>query len=249
MVPTMKALTEHTPMIKRNVINRRLKAGYNLETAYIYRLNDERDVTTPASREVIAHLNHLCSQFEHKINALDVGCGTGRFFHALRGVDELTGIDLSKDMLSAAKNPIHGTMLDIQNIKLIQGDFISAQLPRNGYDLIYAIGVFGHPAPIDKLTLDSFYSHLAPGGKLFFTIANKDDPKFKTMLEKSQKQKAVDAIAQYLPEKLRLRIESRWQNFFRSQVEMEHMLEESLFTYFRTWPMVNRFIACEAIKL
>lgn len=244
----MKVLTEHPPKVDRAAINRRMQGGYNLETAYIYRLNDERDIATPASLEVISHIKRLCGLFEHKINALDVGCGTGRFFHALRGVDELTGIDLSKDMLSAAKNPIHGSKLDVNNIKLAQGDFVSADLPRNGYDLIYSIGVFGHPAPIDKATLDKFYTHLAPGGRLFFTIANQDDSKFQCMFEKSQKRKAVEAIARYLPSSLRSRIESRWQNFFVSQVEMEHMLDESLFTYFRTWPMVNRFIACEAVK-
>lgn len=244
----MNVLSKLPTKIERVAINRRVQADYNLETAYIYRMNDERDIATPASREVISHLEYLCGLFEHRINALDVGCGTGRFFHALRGVDELTGIDLSKEMLSTAENPIYANKLDAQDIKLIHGDFVTEKLPRNGYDLIYSVGVFGHPAPIDKDTLDKFYTHLAPGGRLFFTIANKDDPKFQCMFKKSRKRKLLEAVARILPEQARARIESRWHNFFISQVEMENMLQDSLFTCFRTWPMVNRFIACEAIK-
>ncbi|KZY73642.1 hypothetical protein A3742_12855 [Oleiphilus sp. HI0071] len=244
----MNLLTKRYPKINRTDINGRKQRNAQLEEARLYRLSDETEIKATANQEVASHLEHLCSQFAHNINALDVGCGTGRFFHALKGVDELTGIDPSKEMLLAAKHPLHGAKLDVQNIKLTEGVVDSAKLLRNGYDLIYAIAVFGYPAPIDRATLDKLYSHLAPGGKLFFTIANRDDASYKSLFEKSRTRKMLEAIRPYLPAYIGARLASRWQHAFLSQKEMESMFEDSLFTHFRTWPMANRFIACEAEK-
>lgn len=230
-------------------LSKKLQSDYDSEAANNYRNADARDIKTPASREVIAHLRNLSRQFEHKTNVLDVGCGTGRFFHALENVKELTGLDLSEPMLLAAKKPVKQEQLDVESIKLVHSDFLTADLPQQGFDLIYAVGVFGHPAPIDKQVLDRFYRHLAPGGCLFFTIANKHDSNYERMFLKSSSRRFVESFFRFLPHPLQVFLNQRWQNHFVSQLEMEALFKSSQFSMFRTWPMVSRFIACEALKV
>lgn len=232
----------------RSNLNKRFEESYDEQAANTYREHDARDIRTPASRQVIEHLRQLSAQFPDKINVLDIGCGTGRFFHALYNVDELTGIDLSAPMLAAAKKPVNEDRLDIGKIKLIHGDYLSAKLPQQGFDLIYAIGVFGHPAPITKEVLDHFYKHLAPGGSLFFTIADPNDESYHRAFHKSLARRLVERSFRFLPSNVQAYFNERWQRYFISQTEMETLFEDSQFRCYRTWPMVSRFIACEAMK-
>src|SRR5262249_8976452 len=53
-------------------------------------------------------LRSVCDRFSAPIDALDLGCGTGRYFHALRGVRRLVGIDVSEPMLKRALTPVDG---------------------------------------------------------------------------------------------------------------------------------------------
>lgn len=244
----MQMINQHPSFSKLTRFNKRMEASYDKSVADTYRRNDQRDITTPASRQVISHLKYLSRLYPEKINVLDVGCGTGRFFHALENVNELTGIDLSEPMLISAKNPVNGDQLDVEDIKLLRSDYLSADLPQQSFDLIYAIGVFGHPAPINKQVLDHFYRHLAPGGSLFFTIANRDDSKFKKMLRKGRLRLFTESIYDFLPNKIQGFLNTRWQQFFVSQKEMDDIFETSQFQQYCTWPMVSRFIACEARK-
>ena len=51
-------------------------------------------------------LGAVCDSFDREIDVLDLGCGTGRYFQALRRVRRLTGIDVSRAMLDEARHPI-----------------------------------------------------------------------------------------------------------------------------------------------
>src|SRR6266404_5790826 len=94
-----------------------IKAGYR-EVSSQYRNDDEIEVTTANHHRICATLQRICVSFSHPIKALDVGCGTGRYFHCLTNVEELTGIDISEDMLAAAANPVCQTEITVQQIKL-----------------------------------------------------------------------------------------------------------------------------------
>jgi SAM-dependent methyltransferase len=244
----MDAINLFNGHINQKQFNRKIQEDYNDQTAKTYRQNDERDICTPASLQVISRLQSLSAQFSHKINALDVGCGTGRFFHALKNIRELTGLDISSSMLNAARQPIHAEKLDIEMIRLIWANYSASNLTQNHFDLIYSVGVFGHPAPITVEVINQFHQNLAAGGKLMFTIANRDDEKYNPLLYKSPKRKMIEAIQPMLPKSVNDYLTNRWQNYFISQDQVLALFQESQFKNYHVWPMINRFICCEASK-
>lgn len=242
--------TNHPFITKFNLsrLNRKTIMSYSAKAAEHYRACDQRDVRTPASREVIRNFQRICGSFSQRINVLDVGCGSGRFFHALSGVKELTGLDISRNMLEVAKHPLKGGELDVQKLKLVEGDCFSILLPTNSFDFIYAIGVFGHPIPLDTRVINKLYELLAPGGTLFLTAANADDEAYQAAFKKSMKRRVIEWVSPLLGRKLQSMLSARWAVFFRSESELQQMMADSKFEDFEIWKMVNRFIAIEAHK-
>ena len=60
-----------------------------------------------------------------KINKLlDLGCGTGRWFHVMENVDFVLGVDFSGEMLSKAKEKIYGEGYT-NNINLARRDIFN----------------------------------------------------------------------------------------------------------------------------
>lgn len=232
----------------QNQFNRKIQKDYNEEVAKIYRQHDASDICRPACVQVISRLQSLSAQFPHRINALDVGCGTGRFFHALKNVRELTGLDLSASMLNAARNPIYADKLDIEIIRLIWANYSTSNLTENHFDLIYSVGVYGLSAPITVEVLNHFHRNLADGGKLMFTIADKNDEKYKHLLYKSPLRKMIEKIQPVLPNFVKNYLMTRWQYNVISQNELLELFKQSQFDDYYAWPMRNAFICCEASK-
>jgi SAM-dependent methyltransferase len=117
-------------------------------------------------------LRQLSASFDRPIDVLDVGCGTGRYFHCLRGVRRLVGVDISEQMLEHAKNPINAAHMDVQTVELLCGDVLALDLPLGGFDLIYSIGVLGEYSPLDDQTVRRLRELLAPQGVLFVTAVD-----------------------------------------------------------------------------
>ena len=96
--------------------------SYNQETwASGYRKADDDLVHSEAWGVYAWKLNELCSRFINPINALDIGCGTGRFFSALTNVNTLYGVDKSKAMLKQAETPANYDVVkkNIHNVGFI----------------------------------------------------------------------------------------------------------------------------------
>ena len=73
-------------------------------------------------------LGATCDRFQHELVVFDLGCGTGRYFWALRHVRELVGVDVSAAMLTEAKRPLDRGAITAA-VTLIQGDFLTVNLP------------------------------------------------------------------------------------------------------------------------
>lgn len=79
------------------------------------------------------------------INAVDVGCGTGRYdlllFRNLNSL-HLTCIDINKSMLRQASDYLnaHG----IQNYKAIKANFVEHQLKKNTFDCVFTFNAIHH---------------------------------------------------------------------------------------------------------
>ena len=147
----------------------KMKQAYD-PIAERYRLDDERDAMGNDHRRICSTLSRISSSFARPITVLDVGCGTGRYFHCLKNVQTLTGIDVSEAMLQQARCPVKATEITIQEINLFSANIYTATFSPESFDLIYAIGVFGNGcAPTIELC-NKFYDWLAPQGVLFFDL-------------------------------------------------------------------------------
>lgn len=149
-----------------------IKAGYR-EASSQYRHDDEIEVTTPNHHRICTTLQRICVSFLHPIKALDVGCGTGRYFHCLTNVEELIGMDISEEMLQAAEtHPVRQEVISVKKIQLIRGNAYLRAFEPESFHFIYSLGMFGNGCPVTVEICNRFYDWLAPGGKLYFNTVD-----------------------------------------------------------------------------
>ena len=98
---------------------------------------------------------------------LDVGCGSGFYVNLWReqGVSDITGVDISEDMLRVARRKARNHAIDL---KFRHGDIANLNL-RTEFDLILSLG---NTVPLIYRIRDArkafrnFARHLKPGGNL-----------------------------------------------------------------------------------
>ncbi|OGU58040.1 MAG: hypothetical protein A2V66_15760 [Ignavibacteria bacterium RBG_13_36_8] len=149
-----------------------VKKFYSKKNSRSYRQGDEISKESPNITHRCEILRKLSSSFDHKITALDLGCGTGRYFHCLWNTTNLTGIDISQYMLEGARTPIKRGEIHIDHIDLVCGDILNLDLPPASFDLIYSIGVLGEYTQFNSEICYRIFNLLKPGGKTFFTVVD-----------------------------------------------------------------------------
>jgi SAM-dependent methyltransferase len=117
-------------------------------------------------------LHGVCERFNGAIDALDLGCGTGRYFQNLVGVRRLVGIDASSAMLERARQPAGELAMVNGWLTLIEGDFLQHDFEPCGFDLVYAIGVLAEHSPLDESVAVRVERWLKPGGRFAFTTVH-----------------------------------------------------------------------------
>jgi 2-polyprenyl-3-methyl-5-hydroxy-6-metoxy-1,4-benzoquinol methylase len=76
-------------------------------------------------------------------NILDIGCGDGSIsLPLLSRCKKLTLLDLSRNMLNLASKRI--PIGRINDVEMIDGDFMAADLEPQSFDLVFCIGVLAH---------------------------------------------------------------------------------------------------------
>jgi SAM-dependent methyltransferase len=149
-----------------------MQVFHNQGRSKAYREADEAAVLSAGHQHLSKVLKELSSSFGREISALDLGCGTGRYFHCLHNVARLTGIDLSLDMLREAANPVRNAEIRCTHIDLICGDIFQVPVASAAFDLIYSIGVFLGSSSFSLPMCDQLCALLTPGGKAFVTVAD-----------------------------------------------------------------------------
>lgn len=137
-------------------------------TARDYRTQDEEHICGRDYEHVAQILREVCASFDRQIRVLDLGCGTGRYFHCVRNARELVGLDISQQMLDAARHPVRGEDVTARKVTLVQGDLFSAKFRDGEFNFIYCLGVFGNGIGITKEACAQIWRWLAPGGVWFF---------------------------------------------------------------------------------
>jgi SAM-dependent methyltransferase len=214
--------------------------GFDATWAAAYRRLDEQ-----AADDVISHygalLTRLSASFGRKIDALDVGCGTGRYFHCLRNVGRLVGIDPSSHMLERARTPVHHPEITVESIELMCGGLESVTFPDSSFDLIYSIGVVGEYAPVDPAFLRRCLRLLRSGGCLFVTAV---DSRSRIAVPESQRPSLLRRLLRkswpLLPVPLRVFVNHGLSPHYVTRRRLEHLFRTAGFARWQIDPYVHK---------
>ena len=186
------------------VVGDNIKASYRAVYQQ-YRRDDELEVQTENHRHLSKILQDVTSSFPAKTRVLEAGCGTGRYFHCLRNVEELLGLDVCEEMLQAAEHPVREEEVSVEKIQLLCKNIFLASFPEHSFDFIYSLGMFGNGCPVTVEILERFYNWLRPGGKLFFNAVDEATLRPAVRLRK----KARRAVYPLLPRAARRHLDAR----------------------------------------
>ncbi len=149
---------------------------YDQHYAERYRAHDDTLTDSGPYLGFVKWLQRVCDQFNGPIDALELGCGTGRYFSALRNVRSLVGLDASADMLAMARTPYRAEAVTAERVTLIHGDLFTQPLEEGAFDLVYSIGVLAEHAPLNQDVTSRVHGLLKAGGRFAFSTVHPDSP-------------------------------------------------------------------------
>lgn len=208
-----------------------LRASYRDQCAQ-YRKDDEIEVTSAHHRRIRGILRDISRSFGRPIRVLEAGCGTGRYFHCLENVDDLIGVDLSPEMLEAARNPVCGDEVTVRNIELLCESVFDVRFDPSSFDFIYSFGMFGFACPVTVEICNRFHNWLRPGGKLFFNVIDRGGWPIGTRLRRSVR----DRVYEMAPRSLRQRLDARTNGMAMHDMtrrKLESLMRKTPFRQFR----------------
>lgn len=147
---------------------------YRPEYARRYRSHDDELHEVDAYARFCEWLGGICDRFGREIDVLDLGCGTGRYFRAIRHANTLTGVDASAAMLAEARRPVAADDISARSIELVQADIVTYDAGASRVDFVYAIGVLAEHTPLDARIVSNVFRWLRPGGRFAFTTVHPD---------------------------------------------------------------------------
>jgi len=208
-----------------------LRGSYREQCAR-YREDDEIEVATGHHQRLQKILSELTGSFGRPISVLEAGCGTGRYFHCLRNVDRLVGLDITPEMLEAARHPVREEQVTVKGIELVFGNAFTAPFEPESFELIYSLGMFGFGCPVTREILARFHEWLKPGGKLFFNVIGRGGWPVPMRVRGTLR----NWVYNVAPSGLRERMDERANHtplFDLTRRELESILRTTAFTKFR----------------
>lgn len=109
-------------------------------------------------------------------NALDAGCGGGRYALALRkiGVRQVTAIDISPDSIQFARQM---SLYPEEEVRFLTGSVLELPFENNQYDLVFSNGVLHHTVSTEK-GVSELFRVLKPGGSCWLYLYGGKDSLF-----------------------------------------------------------------------
>jgi len=99
------------------------------------------------------------------LDILEVGCGSGWLCEQLLTFGEVTGTDLSDEVLARAES-------SLQKIKFVAGDFLELDFASSSFDVVVSLEVLAHVGN-QALFLEKIARLLRPGGYLMLATQNR----------------------------------------------------------------------------
>ncbi len=166
----MTAMSDQTPWAAKAA------ALYDAGYADRYRSHDDGLAESGPYLGFVAWLQRVCDRFATPAEALELGCGTGRYFSALRNVRHLVGLDASPAMLARAAHPFREEAITVERVTLVQGDALGHEFPAGSFDLIYSIGVLAEHVPLRAALVGRVHTWLRRGGRFAFSTVHPASP-------------------------------------------------------------------------
>jgi SAM-dependent methyltransferase len=179
---------------------------YTAAYADAYRAYDDGPGAGPAVASLSNWLRTISEQFAAPIDVLDLGCGTGRYFHAATNVRRLTGIDVSRPMLERAR--LASARRAGGEVTLVEGDFLTCEFPPATFDLVYAIGVLAEHSPLDQVLVSRVKRWLRPEGRFAFTAVHPCSPSVPRTRRRRAGERLL-ALAEHVPVRFRRMLRAR----------------------------------------
>ena len=125
----------------------------------------EREIPDVSIRQAEVVIGWLEQSGRRDLSILEVGCGAGWFCPQLLGYGQVTGTDLSDEVLARAKKKF-------PEVDYVAGDFTSLDFGRERFDVVVTLEVLPHVAD-QKAFVRKLNSHLRPGGSLMMATQNR----------------------------------------------------------------------------
>ena len=151
-------------------------ALYDAGYADRYRSHDDGLADSGPYLGFVAWLQRVCARFTSPADALELGCGTGRYFSALQNVRSLVGLDASPAMLTLAAHPFREAAITVDRVTLVEGDALAHEFPVGSFDLIYSIGVLAEHVPLQAELVGRVHGWLRRGGRFAFSTVHPASP-------------------------------------------------------------------------
>jgi SAM-dependent methyltransferase len=227
-----------------------VRASVLYDSAYArrYREHDEEFERSEPCRRFAEWLQQVCAAFSEPIDVLDLGCGTGRYFWALRRVRELTGVDASAAMLVRARSPYRADRIRARSVKLIEGDLFGQDFGAGRFDLVYSIGVLAEHVPLDATIVSLVSRWLRPNGRFAFTTVHPESPSI-PLTVKRRVGKALERVSPGpIQRRLHRRLiagglyadERRLEQLFRSTFEIETLRRFESEAHLHCWCVARK---------
>jgi ubiquinone/menaquinone biosynthesis C-methylase UbiE len=185
----------------------RARRQYDKTYAAGYRESDDRGFGTPYHVDYEQLLSEVTNVSGAPLSILDVGCGTGRYWHALHHVRSITGVDVSFDMLHEAKAPVCAEKITVP-VSLLQGEILYLPFRPQTFDLLYSIGVLGDFSPFDLNVYERLRSLVKPGGRVLLTVKDCRSPSA-TSLKRELALRLLPIMPRFLQRAMSVRLRHR----------------------------------------
>lgn len=197
-----------------------------------YRHDDEIEARSENHQRLGGNLRRICRSFPHPIRVLELGCGTGRYFHWLDNTALLVGTDISAEMLKQAAHPVQENEITAREIQLRQGNLYEIDFAPGSFDFIYSLGVFGYGAALTAELAQKLAGWLAPGGRLYFDAIEKREMGRAHRFKQSVKTAVLPVLPGSIKQRMAARASAAVPVFNHTRAEIEDVLETAGFADF-----------------